>query len=62
MKGGGKHLPNYHLVGENCVLVGENLFDPPDLVGKNICLLKIDDTPKQVKKFKAVQKTSFKLS
>ena len=40
-QGGGKCLPNYHLVGENCVLVGENLFDLPDLVGENICLLKI---------------------
>ena len=45
-QGGGKRLPNYYLVGENCVLVGENLFDLPDLVGENICLLKIDDTPK----------------
>ena len=40
-QGGGKRLPNYHLVGENCVLVGENLFDLPDSVGENICLLKI---------------------
>ena len=40
-QGGGKRLPNYHLVGENCFLVGENLFDLPDLVGQNICLLKI---------------------
>ena len=39
-QGGGKRLPNYDLVGENCVLVGENLFDPPDLVGESICLLK----------------------
>ena len=28
IQGGGKRLPNYHLVGENCVLVGENLFGP----------------------------------
>ena len=41
IQGGAKRLPNYHLVGENCVLVGENLFDLPDLVGENICLLKI---------------------
>ena len=41
LQGGAKRLPNYHLVGENCVLVGENLFDLPDLVGENICLLKI---------------------
>ena len=40
-QGGGKRLPKYHLVGENCVLVGENLYDLPDLVGENICLLKI---------------------
>ena len=40
-KGGGRRLPNYHLVGENCVLVGENLFDLPDLVGEVICLLEI---------------------
>ena len=40
-QGGAKRLPNYHLVGENCVLVGENLFDLRDLVGENICLLKI---------------------
>ena len=40
-QGGAKRLPNYHLVGEICVLVGENLFDLPDLVGENICLLKI---------------------
>ena len=40
-QGGAKRLPNYHLVGENCVLVGESLFDLPDLVGENICLLKI---------------------
>ena len=26
-QGGGKRLPNYRLVGENSVLVGENLFD-----------------------------------
>ena len=41
MQGGGKRLPNYHLVGENCVLVCENLFGLPDLIGENICLLKI---------------------
>ena len=41
VQGGGKRLPNYHLVGDNCVLVDENLFDLPDLVGENICLLKI---------------------
>jgi len=40
-QGGGNYLPNYHLVGENCVLVGENFFDLPALVGENICLLKI---------------------
>ena len=40
-QGGAKRLPNYHLVGKNCVLVGENLFDLTDLVGENICLLKI---------------------
>ena len=62
LQGGGKRLPNYHLVGGNCILVDENLFDPPDLVGENTCLLKIDDTPKKVKKYKAVQKTLFKLS
>ena len=32
-QGGGKRPLNYHLVGENCVLVGENLFDLPDMVG-----------------------------
>ena len=26
-QGGGKRLTNYHWVGENCVLVDENLFD-----------------------------------
>ena len=41
VQGGGKRLPNYHLVGENCILVGENLFDLPDLVGENVCLRKI---------------------
>ena len=44
LQGGAKRLPNYHLVGEICVFVGENLFDLPDLVGENkenICLLKI---------------------
>ena len=41
MQGGGKRLPNYHLVGENCILVGENFFDLPDLVGENIRLLKL---------------------
>ena len=35
-QGGAKRLPNYHLVGENCVLVGENLFGLPDLVGEKI--------------------------
>ena len=46
MQGGGKRLPNYHLVGENCVLVGENLFDLPDLLGgkylsvETLCRLK----------------------
>ena len=41
LQGGGMRIPNYHFVGENYVLVGENLFDLPDLVGENICLLKI---------------------
>ena len=41
IQGGGRRLPNYHLVSENCVLIGENLFDLPDLVGENICLLQI---------------------
>ena len=45
-QGGGKWLQNYHLVGKNCFLLGDNVFEPPDLVGKNISLLKIDDTPK----------------
>ena len=40
-QGGGKRLPNYHLVGENWVLVCENFFGLPDLVGENICLLQI---------------------
>ena len=39
-QGGGKRLPNYHLVGENCFLVVENLFGLPNLVGLNF-LLKI---------------------
>ena len=41
IQGGAKRLPKYHLVGENCVLIGENLFDLPYLVGENICLLKL---------------------
>ena len=41
MHGDGKRLPNYHLVGENYILVGEDLFDLPDLVGENIRLLNI---------------------
>ena len=41
VQGGRKSLLNYHLVGENCVLVGENIFDLPDLVGENICLRNI---------------------
>ena len=40
-QGGGKRIPNYHLVGKYCVLVGENLFGLPVLVGKKICLLQI---------------------
>ena len=40
-QGGGRRLQKYHLVDENCVLVGENLFDLPDLVGEKICMLKI---------------------
>ena len=43
-------------------MVGENLSDPPDLVGENISMLKIDDTPKKVRKYKDVQKTLFELS
>ena len=39
-QGIGKRLPNYYLVGEDCILVGENPFDLPDLVGENICLLR----------------------
>ena len=41
VQGGAKRLPNYHLIGENCVLVGENRFGLPDLVGEKICLLQI---------------------
>ena len=54
-QGGAKRLPNYKLVGENSVLVGENLFHLPnlvgqkefhlpDLVGENICLRHIFHT------------------
>ena len=35
-QGGGKRLLNYHLVGENCVFVVENLFHLPVLVGEII--------------------------
>ena len=39
IQGGGKRPPNYHLVGENCILVGENYFDLPNLVGEIFSLL-----------------------
>ena len=38
-QGDGMRHPNYRLVGENCILVGENYFDLPNLVGEIFSLL-----------------------